>query len=332
MTDDYAERIKAEISTFEKALAVGGVTSSIPSAFTWWASKYLSPRLDSVFGERDISKIFATEIFRTASTKGKFNLRILSLGSGDCQFEEQVDTILREGAVRAQWICTDLNPAIGAHALKRISDANTSAQFEVQALDLNKEFPSGTFDVVMANHSLHHFVELEFIFEQTRRAIGLDGRFIVSDMIGRNGHMRWPEALPFVEMFWRSLPDAYRLNNHAKCVEGESFVNYDCTIGGDFEGIRAQDILPLMLYNFSFEKFVAFGGLTDIFIDRSYGDNFSMDREFDQRFIRLVHEMNMHLIDIGLVKPTMLVATAGAGELQCDFDRWSPRHSVRNVD
>ncbi len=28
------------------------------------------------------------------------------------------------------------------------------------------------------------------------------GRFIVSDMIGRNGHMRWPEALAIVQEFW----------------------------------------------------------------------------------------------------------------------------------
>jgi len=330
-TDNYDDRVNAELTNFNKTLTEGGVTSSIPKSFTYWASKYLSPRLVDVFGSAQIENIFANEILECSQKISRNELRILSLGSGDCVFEKSVhDIICRK--IKANWTCTDLNPTVSAYAASLISDSGFSGDFKFHTVDLNKNFVSGKYDVIIVNHALHHFVKLEFILDSVRDNLDAGGRFVVSDMIGRNGHMRWPEALAVVEMLWEMLPDNYRFNNHAKCIEGRSFNNYDCTTGGDFEGVRAQDIMPLLLERFNFAKFVGFGNIPDVFVDRAYGPNFDCERDFDKYFIDFTEKLNSYLIDRGVIKPTMMIATLANEDVPCLFDRWLPEFSLRQPD
>ena len=54
----------------------------------------------------------------------------------------------------------------------------------------------------MANHSLHHVLALEHLFAQVSATLREDGVFVVNDMIGRNGHQRWPEALDLLQRIW----------------------------------------------------------------------------------------------------------------------------------
>ena len=52
------------------------------------------------------------------------------------------------------------------------------------------------------------------------------GKFLISDMIGRNGHQRWPEALTIVHDFWRKLPPSYRFNRLVGYYEGNSIESF----------------------------------------------------------------------------------------------------------
>jgi hypothetical protein len=165
---------------------------------------------------------------------------------------------------------------------------------------------SGTHAVVMANQALHHFVDLEALFHKVRIAIGRIGVFVTSDIIGRNGHQRWPEALERVEQLWSELPDRCKYNHMLKRVE-KRYENWDCSTEG-FEGIRAQDILPLLREHFSFELFLGFGNLIDIFVDRAFGHNFLTDRQEDRAFIDRVAQLDDALIEAGVLKPTHMMA------------------------
>jgi hypothetical protein len=125
-------------------------------------------------------------------------------------------------------------------------------------------------------------------------------------MIGRNGHMRWPEACEQIARLWSLLPDTYKYNHQLSRLE-ETFDNWDCSKEG-FEGIRAQDILSLLIESFEFEYFLAFSNLIDVFCDRSFGHNFSRERSFDRAFIDFVAELDERLIREGTLTPTHLVA------------------------
>ena len=98
---------------------------------------------------------------------------------------------------------------------------------------------------MLANYILHHIVELERLFEGVAAAIGSSGVFLTADMIGRNGHMRWSEALGIITALWVTLPDALKYNHHLGSTD-YTFNNRDCCSDGGLEGVRAQDILPLL--------------------------------------------------------------------------------------
>jgi hypothetical protein len=132
-----------------------------------------------------------------------------------------------------------------------------------------------------------------------------DGFFLTHDMIGRNGHMRWPEVLAILNTIWSDLDERYKYNHQLKKVERE-YNNWDCSKQG-FEGIRSQDILPLLIETFNFELFIAWGGLIDIFIERSFGHNFDPDKEWDRKFIDDLHYLNVNKIMTGAIKPTQMM-------------------------
>jgi 2-polyprenyl-3-methyl-5-hydroxy-6-metoxy-1,4-benzoquinol methylase len=87
--------------------------------------------------------------------------------------------------------------------------------------------PLGKYSVVIAKDTLHHVLGLEHLFDAIQEALEPDGVFLTTDMIGRNGHMRWPEALEIIQGIWKFIPDHYKTNHQLKGVEKE-YDNWDC--------------------------------------------------------------------------------------------------------
>jgi hypothetical protein len=89
----------------------------------------------------------------------------------------------------------------------------------------------------------------------------------------------------------------------------ELFEDWDCSVEG-FEGVRSQDILPLLECNFHFEVFLPFGNAIDPFVDRTFGPNFRAAAEWDRNFIDQVHVRDELEIGTGRIKPTHMLAVA----------------------
>ena len=163
------------------------------------------------------------------------------------------------------------------------------------------------YDAVLANHCLHHVVKLESLFAQVKRCLSAtNGLFLVADMIGRNGHQLWPETLIEVRKFWRELPPGKRLDRATGCIEPE-FVNYDCSKVG-FEGIRAQDILPLLVDHFEFEMFLPQCSFVTALIERRTGWNFNVEDPTDLDFVDRLEAHEQSLMKNLNVKPTQMLA------------------------
>ncbi|PYJ37013.1 MAG: class I SAM-dependent methyltransferase, partial [Verrucomicrobia bacterium] len=137
-----------------------------------------------------------------------------------------------------------------------------------------------------------------------------------------------------IQEIWKFIPDRYKTNHQLKRVERE-YVNWDCSKAG-FEGIRAQDILRLLHEKFSFRTFLGFGNLPDIFIERGFGHNLSIDDPHDTGFIDFLEQLNSLLIDLGYLKPTMMYAAMtrrrpDAPPAKC-YRHWTPEFCVRAAD
>jgi SAM-dependent methyltransferase len=256
--------------------------------------------------------------------------RFVSLGSGNCDVEIGLARQLRAAGHDAFiFDCVELNSTMLERGVAAARSAGVAEHLTFVEADLNSWTPAREYDAAIANQSLHHIVNLEGLFDNARRALVPGGMFLISDVIGRNGHQRWPEALDVVHEFWRRLPPSYRFNHKSHCYE-ELYEDHDCSVEG-FEGVRAQDILPLLLEHFQFRFFFPFGNVIDPFVDRAFGPNFDPAREWDRALIDEVHDRDEREIAAGSLRPTHLLAVAVNEQAGVSCASSSKAHSPRSA-
>jgi len=297
----YDTRVEQELRNF-----VSCDVNVLPEIYSYWANRYLLPKFEE-FGYKNAQEFICLYITRTCKQLYPQMSSVVSLGSRNCELDVDIAMRLQQAGVENYVIeCLDLNETTLERGRALAKEKGLSDRFRFSVVDVNEWEPAGPYQVIMAIQSLHHYENLEGLFEKTHGALAPDGFFVTDDMIGRNGHLRWPEALSVINDLWQELPAKYHYNHQLKRIETE-YENWDCSTDG-FEGIRSQDILPLLIKTFHFEFFMAFGNLIDIFIDRGFGPNFDPNEDYDREFIDRVHALDEELIANGTLKPTHMMA------------------------
>ena len=298
---EYSQRLEQERARFDADLCV----HDLPAIFHYWANKYPRATLNA-YGYDNIVDFFVREMAGMAGSPAQ-PLRAVSVGAGDCAHEIDVAKgLLARGVEDFSILCLDISEGALGRADEAIAAQGLERHVATRVHDFNQGLPDGGFEVVIANQSLHHVVELERLFDSVVERIGDGGCFLISDTIGRNGHLRWPEALELVEQAWQWMPPRYRYNHRLQRQEDE-FLDWDCSQEG-FEGIRAQDILPLLLERLQPSVFLAWGNIIDVFIDRGFGHHFRQQSEWDLHFIDRVQAMDHAAIVSGQISPTHMLA------------------------
>jgi len=275
----------------------------LPPIFHYWSNTYLRPEMER-FGFSSPNDFFVQSV-RSLSAQTQHPLRILSLGCGRGELELAIAKSLQAHQVHFEFVGLDLTKDVIDSASRAFEIAGLGASFRGEAVDLNRWKAAGIFDVVIANQSLHHMVELEHLFTEVKKCLSKDGKFLISDMIGRNGHALWPEMLKEVENYWQKLPMHQREDAATGRIEAR-YYNHDSSKLG-FEGIRAQDILPLLNQHFEFEFFFPFGGLVVPFVERRIGRNFSIESTTDIEFVDALAKREAELFSALDVKPTQML-------------------------
>ena len=323
----YEERLAAERNCFAEVSEV----HDLPPIAHYWGDKFIRP-MAAEFGFNLASELFAKYLALAARRTGGPGL-FLSLGAGNCDTEVRTAQLLREAGLAGFTIeCLELNPRMLERGRELAAQSGVAEHLTFVEGDFNLWTAGKTYCGVMANQALHHVLELEHLFGEVKRALHPKGFFVADDMIGRNGHQRWPEALDELRGFWRELPLEYRWNRLLNRYE-EEYINYDCSSEG-FEGIRAQDVLPLLVSHFDFHLFLAFGNVIDVFVDRCFGFSFDGEAEWDRRFIDRVQAFDEQAIVSGALTPThmMAVMTPERGE-EHHFSRGlTPEGCVRRAE
>jgi SAM-dependent methyltransferase len=298
----YNDRVQAELDIYTATEQV----HDLPAIAHYWSNTYLVPVLRE-FGFTNSIEMFRTYIADLCRRRPTETCFVLSVGCGDSASEINVAQWLIEyGLENFSFECLDINEEVLSRGKRSAEQKGYGDRFRFGVFDVNSWKPSRSYHVILAIQCLHHFVELEMLFDKIHGALHEEGFFLTDDMIGRNGHQRWPEALSVVHQLWAELPAEYTYNRALRRFE-KKYENWDCS-SESFEGIRAQDILPLLVQKFHFDLFVGFGNIIDIFIDRSFGPNFDPLRDWDRTFIDRVHALDAELIDKGVVKPTHMYA------------------------
>ena len=298
----YQEQLDNETALFDAQTQI----HQLPAIAHYWADKHLRPKLQS-FGFSNPEHFFLDTLEHACRRICDRPARFISIGAGNGDVEVRIACALRaRGYSDFTFECLEINRSMRERSSAHAHQAGVAAQVLPVAGDFNAWQPSHAYDAVIANQSLHHVVALETLFEAIVQAIAEDGVFAISDVIGRNGHQRWPEALTLVREFWAELPPAYRYNLQLHRRE-KTFRDWDCAREG-FEGVRAQDILPLLIERFDFEFFFAHSNLIDPFISRAFGAHFDIGSQRDLDFIDRVHARDEAEILAGRITPTNVLA------------------------
>lgn len=327
--DDYAARLRQEQEIFAGQTDV----NELPAIFHYWSHTYLRPKLEH-FGSANPDEFFANALQAALHDATQRPARFVSLGAGNCDTEVRVAQILAARGLRDFVLeCVDINPVMLQRGAALARDAGLSEQVVPVSGDFNDWQPARRYDAAMANQSLHHVVNLEGLFDAIAANLPPHGRFVVSDMVGRNGHLRWPEALAIVREYWSELPPEYRYHRQLLC-QWDEYSDFDCS-GEGFEGIRAQDILPLLTERFGFESFLGFANVIDPFIDRGFGGHFDAESARDRDLIDRIHARDEAEMLTGTVKPTHLMAVMRGLSYTGPTRVWqhmTPQHSLRVPD
>ncbi len=326
--DDYASRYKKELANFAECATV----HDLPAIFQYWSEKYLDPKLNP-FGITEPEQFFFLYAQKFHERFPATFIRMVSIGCGNADMEVRLARRLVDCGITTFTIeCMDINSAMMDRGRELATAAGVMQHLTMIVDDFNYWRPQTTYDLVLANQCLHHVVKLEHLFAEVKNSLNPDGYFLVSDMIGRNGHQRWPEAMKVVNEFWHELPDNYRHNRMLHRHE-PSYINHDCATEG-FEGIRAQDIMPLLISNFQFELFIPFANVVYVFIDRPFGHNFNADGEWDRNFIDRVHARDEEGMLSGELKPTQMLAVLRVSDVETQLlhPTLTPEFCVRHPD
>lgn len=322
---DYSRRKQEELNRYSEVENI----HNLPSIYHYWSNKFLLPIVISL-GHSVASDIYLHHMRNACLNKSASNAKFLSIGTGNCELEVLLATRLySEGITNFTLDCLDFNQAMLARGKKLSEEKDVSKFLCFKEVDINQWKANEEYDAILAVQCLHHFVELESIFDKVYDCLARDGFFVVHDMIGRNGHLRWPETLKFIQQLWTELPESHKYNHQFERHEQE-FSDWDCSVTG-FEGIRAQDILPLLVEKFQFEMFAGWGGIIDVFVDRGFGHNFDPNKEWDRSFIDVVSELNNAKLLDSSIKPTQMFATMSKTKPNNPqyWQNRSPENSIR---
>lgn len=228
-------------------------------------------------------------------------IKILSLGSGTGDWEI---TLLEKFPTQIDCELIDINSEL-LDVAKKYAEKH-QLDIITKTADINKiQLSPDTYDFIIVRSSLHHFIELEHIFEQINCALKSDGEFLViGEVIGQNGEKLYPQTKEMAQKIFDILPPKFRYNNYTK--KTDKIIPDDDFSKNSFESIRSEDITPLLEHYFQTTEHVTFDAFLSLLLDFRYGPNYDLKNDLDKSLVDMIVNLDIHLISNNILKPVCL--------------------------
>jgi len=165
-------------------------------------------------------------------------------------------------------------------AAKQKAEAEGLQGLTYQVADLNTvTLPRETYDVVYAHASLHHVFQLEHLLDQIKKTLKPNGFFVIYEYVGPS-QMQFPQRhLQLADAFLKTIPERYRQMRRKQGVKQEApRLSLEEMNGSDpSEGIRASEIVPLVVSRFEVRHLRYLGGTLLLLIFNEIAGNFNAD-------------------------------------------------------
>lgn len=224
-------------------------------------------------------------------------VKILSLASGAARIEENLFSGF--SPERVSLTLVDINPQLIETARRRLEDkVETHALVQnINCIDLLEN----EYDIVICVSALHHVVELERLVQQISACLVAEGEFwSIGEFVGRNGTRLDEDAYQIANAFFKELPEKYRVNRNPGSEGGidSDLPNFDCSLVC-FEGIRSEDILPVLDARMKRQVSVSSDCFLWRLVNLAYQDNYSLTNPEDIEIIDRAIELEVEHFKAG---------------------------------
>lgn len=248
----------------------------------WWIVPKIKERWNyMVTGNKNVDFVDFTV---NSYLSDKQNLKMLSLGSGNCASEIKFASSSKFKEV----VCTDISDVLLKHAeLDAKSQQLKNIKFNVQNAN-NFSFPKKYYDIVYFRASLHHFKNIEtLIGKLVKNTLKNNGYLIIDEYVGPNRIQYSKQQLNEINQALKLIPKKYRmrykLNLYKNKVYGSGIIRMK--IADPSECIESENILPTIHTNY------------DTIYEANYGGNILMTtlKDIAHHFIDLNEEKTLIL-------------------------------------
>ncbi|MDZ7762776.1 MAG: methyltransferase domain-containing protein [Desulfovermiculus sp.] len=217
-------------------------------------------------------------------------IRILSLGSGYCGHELM---IAEQFSQDYEIECVDINENLFHQARQKATDKGLHLAFGVEDLNFIQIKPQN-YDFIFAHAVLHHIINLEHLYAQIAQGLTDIGLFHLIEVAGENRRLLWPENQNMVNGLLDLCP---------KDVVGQHRIHVSG--GGEgMEGVRQEDILPLLKERFSPEFEHLHGAfMRYVCLDENLAPLLNPERAQSKKYLDFLIDCDQSCVRRGLLKP-----------------------------
>jgi SAM-dependent methyltransferase len=170
-----------------------------------------------------------------------------------------------------------------------------------EVADLNKiQLEPEKYDIAFASMSAHHFLELEHVFDEVRKALKPSGLFILNEFVGPSQFQWTDQQLTIINDLLEILPAKYRTNlswpGHVKTSTERPSIAAMNSIDPS-EAIRSAEIIPLLPKYFHPLERVDYGGTILHMLLQDIAGNFDSEKEEDLAILKLLAYFEETLIE-----------------------------------
>lgn len=229
------------------------------------------------------------------------NRQALSLGCGDG--ERELDWAKR--GVFSKLVGLDLSPDRVMRANRAASQASLSAVLDFQVADVNQlRISNRQFDVVIFEHSLHHFTNIGVVLDQVRGILSPNGLLVVDEFIGPR-RFQWPaHQLAFADAILRTLPAHLRQYYFGHGIKSKNLRAGELLmwLNDPSEAVESDKIEHALAQAFAVTHRFDYGGTISHLVFHDIAHNFVECNPEADRWANWVLDAEEQLMQIGLIQ------------------------------
>ncbi len=238
---------------------------------------------------------------------GKKNLRALSLGCGTGHRELKWAELGSFKSIDAY----DLSKPRIEFARKEAEKRGYSNIINYCVADIYKiKEHNNYYDIVLAEHSLHHFSPLRSLLFKINNFLKPDGFFIVNEFVGPSRFQWTDRQIEAIGGLLSILPAKYRARWNDKTVKTKIFrpSRLSMILNDPSEAVESSNILPLLQEAFNIKEIKEYGGTILMMLFSDIAHNFLSENRETKCFLDFCFNAEDVLLQNKYIKSDFVIA------------------------